>query len=107
MTRVEPRDRGALGTGSRVRVKQPRLATALFEITDWRPGRGFDWVAHSPGITAVATHVIEPRGDGARVTLSLDFRGPLARLVAWWFGGLTRRYVRMEAEGLKRRAEAG
>lgn len=30
--------------------------------------------------------------------------GPLARLVAWWFGDLTARYIRMEAEGLKRRA---
>jgi uncharacterized protein YndB with AHSA1/START domain len=105
MTRVERFDASPLGVGSRVRVKQPRLAAALFEITKWEPGRGFDWIAPTAAVTADARHLIEPVVDGARVTLSVEFSGPLATPVAWWFGGLTKRYIAMEAEGLKRRAE--
>lgn len=105
ITRIERLDSGPIRVGSKARVKQPRLATALFEVTDWRPERGFDWVTRNPGVTALARHVIEPTERGARVTLSVEFSGPLAGVVAWWFGGLAQRYVQMEAEGLKRRAE--
>lgn len=103
--RVERLDRGPLGVGSRVRVKQPKLAPALFEIISWTPDQGFDWVAKTPGVTALAQHLIEPGDGGARVTLSVEFSGMLARLVGWWFGRLTRRYIQMEADGLKSRVE--
>jgi hypothetical protein len=106
MTRVERLDQGLLAVGSRARVKQPKLAPALFEITSWVPERGFDWITKSPGVTAVGRHTIEAVGDRARVTLSVEFSGWLARLVAWWFGDLTRRYIAMEADGLKRQCEA-
>ena len=106
MARVERLDLGALGVGSRVRVKQPKLAQALFEITAWEPGRGFDWITRSAVVTAVARHVIAPSGPGVRVTLSVDYSGPLSGVIGWLYGGLTNRYMAMEAEGLKRRAEA-
>ena len=105
MTSVERLGPSPLGVGSRVRVKQPRLATALFEITKWEPGCGFDWIAPSAAATADARHLIERTPEGARVTLSVEFSGVFARVVAWWFGDLTERYIAMEAEGLKRRAE--
>jgi uncharacterized membrane protein len=107
MTRLERLDSGALATGSRVRVKQPKLATAVMTITAWDAERGFDWVTSSPGVTALARHTIEPDGDRTRVTLSVEFSGWLAGLIVWWFGDLTRRYVAMEADGLKRRSEGG
>jgi hypothetical protein len=99
-------DAGPLGVGGRARVKQPRLAPANFVVTTWDEGRGFDWVTTNPAVTAVGRHWIEPVAAGARVTLAVEFRGPLARIIAWLYGGLTTRYVRMEAEGLKRRAES-
>ena len=105
MTRVDRLDRGPLGVGSHVRVKQPKLAAAHFEITSWVPEQAFDWITKSPGVTAVARHVIEPASGGVRVTLSVEFSGWLAGLVVWWFGELTSRYVAMEADGLKRRCE--
>lgn len=97
---------GPLDVGSTARVKQPKLAAADFVITTWTPERGFDWVTKNPLVTAVGHHAIEPRAAGSRVTLWVDFSGPLAGVVAWLYGGLTARYVRMEAEGLKQRSEA-
>jgi hypothetical protein len=40
------------------------------------------------------------------VTLSVEFRGPLARIISWLYGGLTTRYIGIEAAGLKQRSEA-
>ena len=106
ITRVERLDDGPIDVGSRARVKQPKLAGSVFEVTAVAPERGFDWVTKSPGLQGLGRHLIEPRGDGSRVTLAVTFSGPLAGLVAMFFGGLTDRYIRMEAEGLKRRTES-
>lgn len=106
MTSVTPLGQGPLAAGRTVRVKQPKLAAATFVITDWRPERGFDWITRSAAVTAVARHDIEPTPDGSRVTLAVEFSGPLARLVCWLYGRLTERYIRMEARGLKAAAEA-
>jgi hypothetical protein len=97
---------GPLTVGSTARVTQPRLAAAHFVVTAWEPNRGFDWVSRNAAVTAVGRHWIEPEPGGCRVTLGVEFSGPLAWLVAWLYGGLTERYVRMEAEGLKQRAES-
>ena len=105
MSRVERLNDRPAGVGSRVRVKQPRLAAAVFDITSWNPPRGFDWVARNPLVTAVARHDIAPSAGGSRVTLSVTFSGPLGGVIAWVYGSLTQRYVQMEAEGLRRRAE--
>ena len=105
MTRVERLEPRPLGIGSKVRVKQPRLAAGVFEVIAWEPGRSFDWITRTPAVTGFARHVIEPTARGCRVTLSVTFSGPLAGVVVWIYGGLTRRYIRMEAEGLKRVAE--
>lgn len=106
MSRIVRTSAGPLGVGSTARVKQPKLAAADFVVTTWEPARGFDWVTKNPLVTAIGHHAIEPMATGSRVTLWVDFSGPLAGLVAWVYGGLTARYVRMEAEGLKRRSEA-
>ena len=42
---------------------------------------------------------------GSRVTVSLKFAGPLAGVVTRFSRGLTERYLALEAEGLKARAE--
>jgi carbon monoxide dehydrogenase subunit G len=102
VTRTSP---GPLAVGSTARVKQPKLAPADFVITSWEPGLGFEWVTKTALISAVAQHSIEPIATGARVTLSVEYGGPLAGLVAWLYGGLTDRYIRMEADGLKRASE--
>ena len=105
ITSVQRLDDGPIRVGSKARVKQPKLAGSVFEVTTWHPDRGFDWVTRSPGLQGLGRHLIEPNAGGSRVTLSVTFSGPLAGLVAMFFGGLTERYIKMEAEGLKRRAE--
>ena len=51
-------------------------------------------------------HRIEPVGDGVSVTLTLTWTGLFTPLAVLIFGKLARRYVQMEAEGLKRRCES-
>jgi hypothetical protein len=105
ITRIERLDDGPLRLGSRALVHQPRLPPNRFEVTALEDGRGFTWETRSPGLRGAGHHWIERTGSGCRVTLGVDFRGLLAPLIARLYGGLTQRYIEMEAAGLKARAE--
>ena len=107
ITRITRLDQGPLRLGSRARVEQPKLPKNIFLVTALEEDRGFTWETSSPGLRGAGHHWIEPIGDGraSRVTLGVDFRGPLAWVVALFYGGLTQRYIEMEAAGLKRRSE--
>lgn len=93
-----------LRLGSRAKVRQPKLPTAVWEVTDFQPGRSFTWVSSSPGLTSTGVHEILGTDDAPQVRLTIDQRGPLSFL-ARPFLPLTRRYVDMEAAGVKRRCE--
>ena len=96
-----------LALGSKVRIKQPRLLPAVWTVTEFEEWRSFAWVSKSVGITTVARHRLDPAGDNAcLLTLSLDASGPLVRLFGPMVRRLSGRYVAMEANGLKRAAEA-
>jgi uncharacterized protein YndB with AHSA1/START domain len=106
MSRVELTSGRPLGSGSEARVKQPRMPAMRWRVTDYQPGVNFTWETRSPGAKTVASHRIAPRpGGGSTVTLVLDQTGPLAAVISPFIGRMSRRYVQMEAEGLKRRAE--
>ena len=107
VTRVERLDRGPLAVGSRARVRQPRFPAAVWTVSALEPGRFFEWRSPAPGLLSVGGHRVEAVGERAsRVTLSLAWSGPLAPVMRLLFGKLSRRYVEMEAQGLKRRCEA-
>jgi len=107
MQKVETRDPGVLAVGSKVRIKQPKVPAVTWEVTELEPPRSFTWTATSPGVTTVAEHRITPLGPSTvEVHLGIRRSGPLARLVSALSANLTRRYVTMEAQGLKRRCEA-
>lgn len=107
MQKVEARDEGPLAVGSKVRIKQPKVPAVTWEVTELEPQRSFTWTATTPGVTTVAEHRITPLGPSSvEVRLGIRRSGPLARLVSALSANLTRRYVAMEAEGLKRRCEA-
>lgn len=107
VTRVERLDERPFGAGSRARVRQPRLPVAVWTVTAFETGRYFEWHNAGPGLKSVGGHRVEAAGRTAsRVTLSIDWSGPLAPLVRLFYGKLSRRYVEMEAQGLKRRCEA-
>ena len=100
-------DVGPFVVGSRARLEQPKLPPAVWRVTELVAPHSFIWVSGAPGLTTEAVHRLDlnERG-GTTVTLGISQRGPLGRLMAGFIGGLTERYVNMEAEGLKRRAEA-
>jgi uncharacterized protein YndB with AHSA1/START domain len=96
-----------LAPRSRVRVRQPGMPALVWEVTELEPGHSFAWRSSSPGVTTVGTHVVRPTGPNrVTVTLGVHQSGPLAALVGLLTGARTRRYVRMEADGLKQRCEA-
>jgi uncharacterized protein YndB with AHSA1/START domain len=104
--RVERLDNGQFGAGSTARIKQPRMPVVVWRVTELEPERGFTWVAKSPGVTTVGGHRLTPAArGGVTVTLSLRQSGPLAWLVALFTSGMTRRYIQMEASGLKQHSE--
>lgn len=93
-------------TGSRLRLKQPKLPEGTWEITAWDPPSYFEWRSKSSGVTNVAGHRVEALDDGrARLSLMLDMRGFLVPVIGLFYRDLTNRYVTLEAEGMKRAAE--
>jgi uncharacterized protein YndB with AHSA1/START domain len=100
MQRVELITEGPLALGSRIRVKQPRLAAATFVVTELDPGRSFSWRSTSAGVVTRATHEVAAAPAGtSTIDLRFEMEGLLAGPIGVVFGGLVRRYVQMEADG--------
>ena len=106
MTSVTRTDSGVLGLGSRARITQPKLGTMTWTVTEMTPGHSFVWEAKRPGLTMVAGHYVRV-GDGETVTLTLalEQNGLLGRLLEPLTEKTARKYVQLEAEGHKQRAE--
>jgi len=103
---IEPLLAGPVQVGSRVRIQQPRLRPNLWTVTEWLPEQGFVWEARVPGLFMRGSHRLLDHDGGCTAELGLAFEGLLSRPVAWWGGRLIVEYMRLEAEGLKRRSEA-
>ena len=109
VTRLVPLDGPAIAVGRRFEIKQPRMPRLVWEVTELTPGASWTWVQRSPGGTAYARHEVheataEPR-DRTVVRQQIDQRGPLGTLVGRLMLRMTKRYLELEAEGLKRRSE--
>jgi uncharacterized protein YndB with AHSA1/START domain len=107
MTKVERLQTGDLDVGSTARVTQPKLKAAVYTVTECESGKSFVWEMKATGVKVRATHFVEDRGEGqARMVLGVEQTGALSGLISMFYGKLTRQYVVMEAEGLKKAAEA-
>jgi uncharacterized membrane protein len=93
--------------GARVRIQQPKLPVAVWEVTEVIPGRSWTWVAKAPGVRTTAVHAVEPLGPGStEVHQSVIQAGVLGALLGRVWARLTREYLAMEAAGLKARSES-
>jgi uncharacterized membrane protein len=105
---IEVLTAGPIGVGSRVRIRQPKLPEATYEVTAWDPPSFFAWQQKSGGVTIDAGHRVEELGEGrARLTLTIDMRGLLVPIMGRLYRDLTNRYLQLETEGMRRAAEAG
>ena len=96
-----------ISTGSRVRLKQPKLPEGTWDITVWDAPAFFEWTQKTSGITSVAGHRVDSLDEGrARLTLTLEMRGLLIPIIGLFYRDLTNRYMSLEAEGMKRAAES-
>ncbi|CCH16833.1 SRPBCC family protein [Micromonospora lupini] len=108
VSRAERGESGPLAVGATARLTQPKLRPAMWRVTELTEGREFTWVSDTPGVRTRGEHRLLPLPDGrTRVELAIDQAGPLARLIGLLYGGLLRRYLRLEADGLRARAERG
>lgn len=102
VTRIQRLDIAPLTLGSRAHIWQPRLKTAVWQVTTFDESRRlFVWTTRSPGITTVGSHRVDAIESGSRVTLTIQFFGLLSPLLARLYGNLTQRYLSLEATGLK------
>lgn len=105
--RLTALDGGELAVGRRFRLEQARMPKLVWTVSELDPGRSWTWVQRSPGGFTSARHDVVDLGDGRTLVRQvLEQRGPVGGLVGRLMKGLTRRYLDLEAEGLKRASEA-
>jgi uncharacterized protein YndB with AHSA1/START domain len=105
VTKITKLDDGPYVVGSRAIIRQPGFPPAFWRVTAIEPGRSFTWVSPGPGFKMFAHHWVEATPTGSKVTLSLDLQGLLGGLFGRLTKGITERYLKMEATGLKARSE--
>jgi uncharacterized membrane protein len=106
VTRLVGLEGSELKVGKRFEIKQPRMPKLVWEVTELTPGTSWTWVQRSPGGVTVARHDVIAESDGrTQVRQQLDQRGPVGALVGLLMRGMTRRYLELEAAGLKARSE--
>jgi uncharacterized membrane protein len=108
MTSVQRLDEGPLRVGSRARIKQPRMPVMTWQVDEIRDGEEFTWSAPAPGVRVTGIHRLVANPDGTtRIELEIQQRGPLAGIIGWLTAARNRRYLELEAAGLKAASEEG
>lgn len=106
VTSLVGRDGAALEVGRRFAIKQPGMAKLTWTVTELAPGTSWTWVQRSPGVRVSARHdVIAQPGGRTLVRQQLDQRGVLGALVGRLMVEKTKRFLELEAQGLKARSE--
>ena len=99
-------DGPALAVGKRFAIKQPGMQKLVWQVTEIDPGSSWTWVQRSPGSLVTARHyVIAQPGGRTLVRQQLDQSGALGALVGRLMVKKTKRFLELEAQGLKARSE--
>lgn len=105
ITRITRTQSGPLAIGETATVRQPKLPPAMWTVNEITPGRSFSWFNRAPGLKVTGFHGAEPTASGSRVTLALTYEGIFGGVLAKMTEGITKKYLQMEANGLKARSE--
>lgn len=98
-------DGPTLAVGKRFAIKQPGMQKLVWQVTEIEPGSSWTWVQRSPGVLVTARHYVSAQPGGTLVRQQLDQRGFLGALVGRLMAKKTRRFLELEAQGLKARSE--
>jgi len=106
VTSLVAQDAAGLDVGKRFAIKQPGMQKLVWKVTEIDPGSSWTWVQRSPGVRVTARHwVIAQPGGRTLVRQQLDQRGVLGALVGRLMTKKTKRFLELEAQGLKARSE--
>ncbi|OBG40648.1 SRPBCC family protein [Mycobacterium sp. E3198] len=106
VTSLTGQDGSTLAVGRRFAIKQPGLQKLIWTVAELDPGTSWTWVCRSPGVLVTARHFVTALPGGRTlVRQELDQRGALGALVGRLTVKRTKRYLKLEAEGLKARSE--
>ena len=106
VTSLVGRDGPDLAVGKRFAIKQPGMQKLVWRVTEIDPGSSWTWVQRSPGVLVTARHYVSAQpGDRTLVRQQLDQRGALGALVGRLMVKKTKRFLELEAQGLKARSE--
>ncbi|MEZ0350856.1 SRPBCC family protein [Mycobacterium sp. pR1184] len=99
-------DGPVLAIGKRFAIKQPGMQKLVWQVTELDPGSSWTWVQRSPGVLVSARHDVIGQPDGRTlVRQQLDQGGVLGALVGRLMAKKTKRFLELEAQGLKARSE--
>lgn len=106
VTALTGKDGSALAVGRRFAIKQPGMQRLVWKVAEIEPGASWTWVYRAPGVHVIARHYVTALPGGRTlVRQELDQRGVLGALVARLTVKRTKRFLAMEAQGLKARSE--
>lgn len=106
VTSLVGRDGPTLAVGNRFAIKQPGLQKLVWKVAEIEPGASWTWAHRSPGVLVTARHYVTALPGGRTlVRQELDQRGVLGALVGQLTVKRTKRFLEMEARGLKARSE--
>ena len=106
VTSLVARDGTGLAVGKRFAIKQPGMSKLVWKVTEFDHGSSWTWVQRSPGVNVSARHhVIAQPGGRTLVRQQLEQRGVLGALVGRMMIKKTKRFLELEAQGLKARSE--
>ena len=106
VTSLVGKDGANLAVGKRFSIKQPGMSKLVWKVTEIDHGSSWTWVQRSPGVLVTARHnVIAQPGGRTLVRQQLEQRGVLGALVGRMMIKKTKRFLELEAQGLKARSE--
>jgi uncharacterized membrane protein len=106
VTSLVGRDGTNLAVGKRFSIKQPGMSKLTWTVTEIDPGLSWTWVQRSPGVAVTARHHVIAQPDGRTlVRQELEQRGVVGALVGRMMLKKTKRFLELEAQGLKTRSE--